>query len=204
MRNCRKYTYEEREFLKDYTPGHSYKEIKEAFNSRFPEITLSQIIGFIKNNGLNTGRTGRFEKGHISPNKGKKMPKDVYEKCKGTMFKQGHIAKNKKSIGAEEIRSDGYIWVKVSDKPKEKASENWRQKQRLVWERANGPIPDGYVIIFRDNNRLNCELSNLSLISSSEHMIMNNMGIRLGQETIDTSIGIAKVMNLIKKKGSKK
>ena len=204
MRNYRKYTYEEREFLKDYTPGHSYKEIKEAFNSKFPEITLSQIIGFIKNNGLNTGRTGRFEKGHIPHNKGKKMPKDVHEKCKGTMFKQGHIPKNKKFIGAEEIRSDGYIWVKVSDKPKVKTSENWRQKQRLVWERANGPIPDGYVIIFRDNNRLNCELSNLSLISSSEHMIMNNMGIRLGQETIDTSIGIAKVMNLIEKKGSKK
>jgi len=201
--SCRKYTYEEREFLKDYTPGHSYKEIKEAFNSKFPEITISQTIAYIKNHRLSTGRTGRFEKGHIPQNKGKKMPKDVYEKCKATMFKPGIKPVNTRPIGTEEIRADGYIWVKVNDKPKVQTSENWKQKQRLIWERANGPIPEGHIVIFRDNNRLNCELSNLALISRAEHAIMNNLGLRLGEETIDTSIGIAKVMNLIKKRGSK-
>lgn len=200
----REYTEEEREFLKDYTPGHSYKEIQEAFNSKFPEITISQTIACIKNHGLSTGRTGRFEKGHIPQNKGKKMPKDVYEKCKGTMFRPGQKPVNTKPIGTEELRSDGYIWVKVSDKPKVKTSENWKQKQRLIWERANGPIPEGHIVIFRDNNRLNCELSNLALISRAEHAIMNNLGLRLGEETIDTSVGIAKVMDLIRKKGSKK
>jgi hypothetical protein len=41
-------------------------------------------------------------------------------------------------------------------------------KHRYVWEQANGPIPDGHNIAFRDGNRQNCDLSNLYLISREE------------------------------------
>ena len=32
---------------------------------------------------------------------------------------------------------------------------------RHVWEQANGEVPEGYVVAFRDGNRQNCDLSNL-------------------------------------------
>ena len=68
-----KYTEEEKAYLREFVPGHSHKEITEEFNRRFSaDITVGQIKGSIKRYNLNTGRTGRFEKGHITHNKGKK------------------------------------------------------------------------------------------------------------------------------------
>lgn len=40
---------------------------------------------------------------------------------------------------------------------------------RYVWEKHNGPIPDGYDIHHIDWNKLNNDISNLELISHSEH-----------------------------------
>ena len=67
------YTECERKFMAEYVPGHSYREIQAAFTERFGwEITIGQVTSYIGNNHLNTGRTGRFEKGYVPPNKGKK------------------------------------------------------------------------------------------------------------------------------------
>lgn len=38
----------------------------------------------------------------------------------------------------------------------------------LNWERANGPLPVGHCLWFKDRNRQNCELSNLELITRAE------------------------------------
>ncbi len=40
---------------------------------------------------------------------------------------------------------------------------------RHVWEEANGPIPDGYVIHHRDGNPLNNDLGNLACLTVGEH-----------------------------------
>ncbi len=63
-------------------------------------------------------------------------------------------------IGTESIK-EGKIRVKVGEKA-------WRYKHHLVWEEAHGPMPEGHVICFADNNGLNCELSNLLLLSKEE------------------------------------
>jgi hypothetical protein len=39
---------------------------------------------------------------------------------------------------------------------------------RYLWEQANGPIPKGYCVCFKDGNSLNCELSNLQCITRQE------------------------------------
>lgn len=67
-----RYTEEEHAFLKEYVPGHSYKEIQEEFIRRFRGIKVTQVAAYIKKHKLKTGRTGRFEKGHTPCNKGKK------------------------------------------------------------------------------------------------------------------------------------
>lgn len=61
-----RWTNEEKEYLKQITAGHHRKEIQELINKKFNlNFTLDQIKGAILRNGLNTGFTGKFEKGHV-------------------------------------------------------------------------------------------------------------------------------------------
>lgn len=109
----------------------------------------------------------RFVKGQEPANKGKRieefMTADGIRRSSQTRFKKGQLPHNTKPIGYERIDSkDGYVYIKVSMEHK------MVLKHRYVWEQANGPIPDGHNIAFRDGNRQNCDLSNLYLISREE------------------------------------
>lgn len=196
----RRYTEEEKAFLKAYVPGHSYREIRDAFNERFsPAIGTDQVKNYIHNNGLNTGRSGRFEKYDVPPNKGKPMPPDVYEKCRPTMFKEGRAPTNALPIGTEMTLTDGYVWVKVDDKPKAPKQANWKQKHRLIWEEANGSIPEGHKLVFLDGDRTHVELENLALVSNAELAMLNKGGlIQRDKELTKTGIAIVKVRGKIK------
>ena len=121
------YTEEEHTFMREFVPGHSYREIAAAFTEKFGwEISIGQVNAYIGNHHLNTGRTGRFQKGQIPPNKGKKGV--CAAGCEKTWFPKGNIPKNYRSIGSERISKDGYIEVKVADPNK------WKLKHRIVWE----------------------------------------------------------------------
>lgn len=110
-----------------------------------------------------------YRKGSVPLNKGKKMPKEVYKKCKATMFKKGSVPPNHKPIGSERIDSkDGYVWVKVAE-----GLNCYRLKHRVVWEQHFGAIPKGMNVQFKDGNRLNLDVDNLELISKSGNMKRN-------------------------------
>ena len=67
-------------------------------------------------------------------------------------------------IGGERI-SKGYVMVKVREKPSRPGGrDNWKYKHVLVWEEANGPLPDGHVLLFADRDTTNCSLDNLLLV----------------------------------------
>ena len=199
----RKYTQEERDFMKEYVPGHSYKEILEAFNERFsPAINAGQLKGFLANNKLNTGRTGRFEKGHVPPNKGKTVSKEMYDAMAPTMFKPGNKPPNTLPIGTEKMLADGYIWVKIDDKPKVPKRVNWIQKHVLLWEQHNGPVPEGCVVKFLDDDRTNITIENLRLITKAQNVRMNQNGLH-GPDPEMTKLGIA-VADLIIKTAERK
>lgn len=198
-----KYTEEERAFLREFVPGHSHKEITEEFNRRFPEkVTVSQIKGTIRRYGLNTGRTGRFEKGHITHNKGQK---GVCAKgCEKTWYQKGNLPHNTKPIGYERVSKDGYIEVKIAMRPGDTESgHNFVPKHRLVWEAANGPVPKGHKLIFLDGNKKNIDIENLALVSNAEHLEMTRRGLRLQiPEFTKTGVLIAQAsvtVNKIKK-----
>ncbi len=190
------YIKEERDFLIGFVPGHSYREIVDEFNRVFNEnLTVGQVKSFIANNKLNTGRTGRFEKGHVPANKGKRVSEDVYKKAAPTMFKDGHIPVNTLPIGTEKMLADGYIWVKINDVPRAKKSVNWRQKHKLVWEKQNGAIPDGCIVTFLDGDRTNCNIENLAVITRNENARMNQNGLHTeDKELTRTGIAVAKLM----------
>lgn len=76
--NGHRYTDEEKAFMSEIVPGHSYAQIKRIFTEKFGwEISTKQIKTYITRYHLNTGRTGRFEQGDIPSNAGKKMTAEV-------------------------------------------------------------------------------------------------------------------------------
>lgn len=196
MNKIHRYTAEERVFLEQFVPGHSHKEITAEFNRRFPPgVTEGQIKSAITRYHLNTGHTGRFEKGCVSHNKGQKMSDEVYKAAEPTMFKPGSIPPNTLPVGTELELPDGYIWVKINDVPKAKKVVNWRQKHRLIWEQNFGEIPEGYLVIFKDGNRRNFELDNLECISKQVNLQLARKHLRYEDaELTETGIVIAKVM----------
>lgn len=142
-----------------------YQKAQRMGLRRPPE--LASIAGKI---GSRSGKspTTRFTKGHTPANKGKKMPPETYAKVAGTMFKKGHINVRTKPVGSERVNVDGYMEVKVAEPNK------WRLKHRVVWEKANGPIPQGYNVQFKDGNPKNITLENLYLISRAQQLKEQN------------------------------
>src|SRR5690606_7155894 len=154
------WTDEQLQFLREQYPKLSKKELLIKVNTHFRlQLKMNQLEGCLKNHKITSGRTGRFTKGQPSWNKGKKGLKIG---GKGSWFKKGHLPANYRPVGSERLNVDGYVEIKVADPNK------WRLKQRHVWEQANGPILKGHVIIFLDQNKLNCELDNLMMITRAK------------------------------------
>lgn len=190
-----KYEQEHIDFIKAHQ-GASAREMVELFTEHFNiHVTKNQMKGVMYRNNISSGKTGRFEKGHIPNSKGQKMSKEQYEKCKPTMFKKGHIPKNHREIGSERITKDGYIEIKI------KEPNLWVLKHRLIYEEHYGKIPAGYSVIFGDGDKLNCNIDNLILVSRSELLLMNrNKLIKKDSSLTKTGLNIAKLLDTMNKK----
>lgn len=167
----------ERMFPNTYTQriadklGRSYSTIANYAHSagikksdEFRQMELARQGERLKQSGA----AHRFSKGTIPPNKGKKMSPELYAKCAPTMFKKGQAPHNTTYDGHERISVDGYVEIRV-------AQGKYVLKHRLVWEQANGPIPEGMALVFKDNNKLNMNLDNLKLVTRAELMARNTI-----------------------------
>lgn len=84
-----KYTQEQRDFIARHVVGLGTQELTDLVNARFgTSFTRHNIKTYKHNHGLSSGLTGRFCKGHVPANKGKKMSAEVYAKAKATMFQK--------------------------------------------------------------------------------------------------------------------
>lgn len=98
-----------------------------------------------------------------------------------------------KPIGTETLIANGYYMVKVAE------PNMWEFKHRLVWQKENGPIPEGYFLIFLDNDQLNCELENLALVDKSTHGYMfQNEYYTTDKELTQAAIGCSRLLAKIK------
>lgn len=173
---------EVRDYIKANYKGTSYKDMICRVSEKFAyEMSIKQMKSFYCNNGLNSGLTGRFEKGHKPWNKEKKG----LRVSKATEFKKGHTPVNHREVGAEQVCSkDGYVLIKVAE------PNVWRGKHCVVWEQANGKkIPKGHIIIFLDGNKLNLDPDNLMCISKAEHRFLNVDNLRTHSKDL-TKIGV--------------
>lgn len=169
------YSKDQLAFIAEKVQNNTIKEVTKLFNKRYgTEQTYEAIGSIMKRYGIKTGRTGYFPKGNIPQNKGVKGI--CYEGCKATQFKLGNIPVQWVPIGTEVWRRDGYLWVKKYDN-KQPARKNWVQKHRLIWEEAHGAIPNGYQVMFADQDKTNLDISNLVLVTAAEKAIMSKNGL---------------------------
>ncbi|MFF1538346.1 HNH endonuclease signature motif containing protein [[Kitasatospora] papulosa] len=166
-------------------------DLTRMFNEHFQlDLTLAQIKAFKKNNKISSGLNGRFEKGHVPFNKGKKGL------CQGgveTLFKKGHKPHNYVPVGSERVNGDDYVDIKVAD------PNRWRGKHLIVWEEHTGrEVPKGYVVIFGNGNRRDFDPDNLILVSRAQLAVMNKNGlIRDNADLTRTGIIVADIYRKI-------
>ncbi|MRS02020.1 HNH endonuclease [bacterium] len=113
-------------------------------------------------------RLSRIQPGNVPWNTGKKI--GSHPNSVATQFKKGQKPANTRYEGHISYRLDKdinrwYCHIRVNGK--------YLHLQRVVWERANGPIPSGMLIRFINGNSLDCRLCNLEMISRREHAIRN-------------------------------
>ncbi len=190
-----RYTKEQREFLITNNYMTPAKNLAIMFNDEFgTNITETNIKSFRGNNHLNSGLTGRFERGHIPKNKGKSwndyMSKEAQEIARRTTFKKSNIPHNHKPIGYERVNVDGYVEVKTQE------PNVFELKHRIVYEQTKGPIPNDCNVAFADGNKSNLDPDNLILVTKSEMLVMNKKSLfKKDRELTKTGHLIAKVID---------
>lgn len=136
--------------------------------------------------------SGCIKKGNRPHNFRKKSPGLSAGRMRETQFKKGHEPKNSLRDGAITIRYDhpktragrAYKWIRIS-------KGKWIHYHRYLWEQANGPVPAKHVVIFIDGDSLNCDISNLKLISMAENAARNYdpiKGTRAARDLTDNYI----------------
>lgn len=135
----------------------------------------------------------RFQKGIVAWNKG--LHYDPGGRSAETRFRPGQIrgsaARRYKSVGTITIRKDKlprhlrgrrrkagmppwpqsyrrYIKIKDTGPPR----YCWIPYSRYLWEKANGPVPDGCFIVHADGNTLNDSPDNLRCVDRKGHLAL--------------------------------
>ncbi len=145
-------------------------EYHAAFCQTFgrTDMTAPNLNGLRKRQGWRTGRTGRFEKGSISHNKGKPCPPGVggrHENARKSQFKKGEAPHNTKWLGHERVGTHGYVEISVAEtNPHTGYERRYVLKHIRLWEAENGPVPDGHCLKCLDGDRLNTNPSNWEAI----------------------------------------
>lgn len=170
-----------KDYILQYCREIDPDDMTEQLNAKFgTSYTQKQVRTYYKNHKL---REPICRKGVQVPG------------CEKTQFKKGHEPANKEEIGAIKLRKNGFLYEKCGA-----GNLDWKPHHQMVWEREYGKQPKGHTIIFKDGNHLNCDLSNLALISMAENLEMNRKGLRKNDAALtETGILIARITTTARK-----
>lgn len=149
-------------------PSGMTKLVNETFGTAY---VRQQLKTFYTNRKLNSGTSGRFTPGHIPYNKGRKG--QCAEGSERGWFTEGHKPHNKTPLGTVLPKAGGYLYKKVGE-----GARDWLPLHRMIWEEANGPVPEKHALIFLDGDIHNVTLDNLALVSRAELARINNRHLR--------------------------
>lgn len=218
-------TDEMMQYLKDNIAGSTHQEITDRINTRFgTNFTKEQIANLAVRKGI---KNGMWQRRSVFP---EHIRKFMAENCKGNRAREmvvllkdtfgtdytekqisayyrkhglkSGVASRYVPIGTLIFRKDSWYYEKVADGPD--PNKNWKAKHVMVWEEANGPVPEGHMVIFLDGNRRNYQLENLALCPYDVGLEMNHNNLRFDNAQLtETGMLIAKV-NLQARRRQKK
>lgn len=199
-----KWTEEEINFLRENYPIYQLPQLLIIFNDHFNlYITKGQLKGILNKYKITCGRSSLWQKGQTAWNKGKTwdeyMSEESQANSRKTTFKNGSLPPNTVPVGTE-YDLKGYIVVKQHTKTGDKSRPYWRLKHHIIWEEANGSIPDGYCVIFADGNTRNFDLDNLVLVSNKELLTINSNQLYFKGNADATKCGVTLSKLMIKEK----
>ena len=150
-----RWTAEQDQWLRENIDIYSFVNMPEAFNIRFSmNRTYDSIVT----------RCMKVLKLKRNKNTG--------------LFKTGETKMKTYKLGDEVFRN-GYWYVKTDEKKFEGKvdykdfSQNWTVKQRYIYEKTYGKIPDEKIVVFLDMNKENFDISNLYAIDRKINAVMN-------------------------------
>lgn len=128
------------------------------------------------------GMQTRFQKGLIPWNKGIKGVTGNHPNTRKHHFKGGELsgiaARKYQPVGAHRVIRDGVVERKVSDDAGP-AHKRWRGVHELVWIAANGPVPNGHIVVFRpgmkSTNPEEITIDHVECISRAENLRRNSV-----------------------------
>lgn len=192
------------EFVKQNAAGRTTQEITDLVNNKFGAgtITKEKMRAYKKNHKIKSGLDCRFKKGRKPYNKGltweEYMSPEGQEKSRKTTFGKGHPPHNLREVGDQSKTTDGYHITKIKSEGIQR--ERWKYTHRLIWEEANGPIPEGKLVEFADGDRDNLDINNLILVDRAEHLgLLKMIPEREEPEITKTALNLIKLQNIIKK-----
>lgn len=194
------------EWLRSFAPGHDIYEIIDEFERLYGiRMTKCSMKNAKVRYGARSGtNVGQFQKGQEPANKGRTwdemgMSERSRVNCRKGQFKKGQLPHNAadKPIGSERTDQDGYVFVKVAERPsRTDRNDNWVLKQRLVYEREVGPIPDGHMVVFADGDKSNFDPSNLVLVPRDLWATITRKRIAYWDaESLVTAMNIARLVS---------
>lgn len=182
------------EYIRDNSWGVSSADMARKVKKLFGyEMTPTCMKQFRQRHGIRSGVTGWYQKGHPPGTKGKTIEEicghdpEKLARVRSTQFKKGARPINELQVGDITV-VNGYKLRKKSMTGTQ--WERWEFLHRAVWEEHNGPIPEGMVVTFKDSDPMNCDITNLILITKAQSAVMTRKGYRSGDPDI-TEAGAA-------------
>jgi len=163
------------QFIKDNYLTMPIKTIAKALGLK----SQTSVRTYMKRNNIKVPKEiadgfkseGMFRLGVSPVNKGKKqtefMSAEGIEKTKASRFQKGSKPHNTVEIGAETVDGDGYLKIKIAN------PNRWMYTHRLIWMKEYGAIPRTHIVIFKDGDKRNFDISNLVLISKLDNLKRN-------------------------------
>lgn len=166
-------TDEEDEFLRGFIPGHSIREVSDAFEARFGRrLSKGQVTHAAMRLGVRCGvNSGRYKKGRPSEAKGKTWDEMGYtpeqqERMRANLFKPGERneyteSKMRHLLDTKE-GTDGVLMICVRPRNARFPAGSWISYARFVWMQHNGrDWPEGHRVVFADHDNRNFDQANI-------------------------------------------
>lgn len=218
FQHMRRYTQEEDDWLREFVPGHSQREVMAAFEDRFGrKMSRCQLRGRCNYLGIRHGvNKTLWKKGQPTWNKGMTwdemgLTEEQQERIRAKGFKPGSVPVTTGKLLDEHIDKGGYAHVKVDPRNAKCSRDYWIPKAQYVWMQHNGrDFPDGHHCMFADHDITNFDPDNLVAVPNELVPILNGAVLnqmeyydRDSMEVAITSAKLSKMLNRLTRKRNK-